>query len=198
MATRSVLISIGDYLKTSYRPDREYIDGELLERHVDKWDHARIQALLCIWFGSREHNWNVVVATGLRVMVSSSRVRIPDVCLVSIGPRPPVLLTPPLLVVEILSSDDTYASMTQRCNDYIRMGVPALWIVDLVNRTGHMWTSGTWTETVTPSVPGSPIHVDLNTILISSNPRTEAQRTKYKPYTLLHRCVRNKGGFRSL
>ena len=192
MATTSGLISIGDYLKTSYRPDREYIDGELLERHVDKWDHARIQALLCIWFGSREQTWNIVVATGLRVKVSSSRVRIPDVCLVSMGPHPPVILTPPLLVVEILSSDDTYASMTQRCNDYIRMGVPTLWIVDPANRTGHMWTSGTWTETVTPSIPGSPIHVDLKTILISSKARAEAQRPKYKPYTFPHHCVSAK------
>jgi Uma2 family endonuclease len=195
MATTSVLISIGDYLKTSYRPDREYIDGELLGRHVGKWDHARIQALLCIWFGSREQNWNIVVATGLRVKVSSSRVRIPDVCLVSIGTHPPVLLTPPLLVVEILSSDDTYASMTQRCNDYIRMGVPALWIVDPPNRTGHMWTSGTWTETVTPGIPGSPIHVDLETILISSKARTEAQRPKYKPYPLPHHCVKERSDF---
>ena len=35
MAT-SVLPLIEEYLKTTYRPDREYIDGEILERNVGK------------------------------------------------------------------------------------------------------------------------------------------------------------------
>lgn len=30
----SVLISIDEFLKTSYRPDREYIDGEVVERNM--------------------------------------------------------------------------------------------------------------------------------------------------------------------
>ncbi len=42
----AVQISIDEFNRTSYRPDREYIDGELRERNVGKWEHARIQALL--------------------------------------------------------------------------------------------------------------------------------------------------------
>jgi Uma2 family endonuclease len=163
MAT-SVHISISEYLQTTYRPDQEYVDGELLERNVGKWDHARIQALLCMWFGRHESEWNVIVATELRVQVSPTRIRIPDVCLVSNGPHPPVLVEPPILAIEILSPDDTYAAMTQRCNDFIRMGVQTLWIVDPSNRTGHMWVNGAWTESSLLSVPGSLIQVDLNTI----------------------------------
>ncbi len=34
-------VPVSEYLKTSYRPDREYIDGELRERNVGKWEHAR-------------------------------------------------------------------------------------------------------------------------------------------------------------
>ena len=45
MAT-STRLSLSEYMKTSYRPDREYVDGELLERNVGKWEHARLQALL--------------------------------------------------------------------------------------------------------------------------------------------------------
>ncbi len=163
MAT-SVRISISEYLQTTYRPDREYVDGELLERNVGKWDHARIQALLGAWFYNHEHEWNVIVATELRVQVSPTRIRIPDVCLVSNGPQPSVLVDPPLLAVEILSPDDTYAEMTQRCKDYIGMGVRTLWIVDPTNRTGHMWVSGAWTESSILSVPGTSIKADLNTI----------------------------------
>ncbi len=43
MATATFL-SLGEYLQTTYRPDREYIDGELKERNVGKWDHARVQS----------------------------------------------------------------------------------------------------------------------------------------------------------
>jgi hypothetical protein len=41
MAT-SVLISIEEHLNTSYRPDRESIDGEVVERNMGKWQHARL------------------------------------------------------------------------------------------------------------------------------------------------------------
>ncbi|MBV8629995.1 MAG: hypothetical protein JOZ83_03670 [Silvibacterium sp.] len=44
-------ISIEEYLNTSYRPDREYVDAEVRERNVGKWEHARVQALLAVWFG---------------------------------------------------------------------------------------------------------------------------------------------------
>ena len=58
MAT-STRLSLLQYLKTSYRPDREYVDGELLERNVGKWEHARLQALLASWFQSQEKSWSV-------------------------------------------------------------------------------------------------------------------------------------------
>ena len=45
MAT-STLIPLAEYLKSSYRPDREYIDGELVERNRAEWEHSRIQAYL--------------------------------------------------------------------------------------------------------------------------------------------------------
>jgi Uma2 family endonuclease len=102
MAT-STRLSLSEYMKTSYRPDREYVDGELRERNVGKWEHARLQALLAVW--SQEKSWSVKVATEQRVQVSPTRVRIPDVMLVSRGPQPEVAVDPPVLVVEILSPD---------------------------------------------------------------------------------------------
>ncbi len=36
-------IPISEYLETAYQPDCEYIDGEVLERNVGKWFHARVQ-----------------------------------------------------------------------------------------------------------------------------------------------------------
>ena len=66
MATISQ-IPLSEYLETSYRPDREYIDGEIRERNVGKFEHARLQALLAIWFGIHQRDWGVIVMTEQRV-----------------------------------------------------------------------------------------------------------------------------------
>jgi hypothetical protein len=39
-------VPLREYLNTSYRPDCDYLEGELLERNVGEWDHARLQGLL--------------------------------------------------------------------------------------------------------------------------------------------------------
>lgn len=160
MAT-STRLSLLEYIKTSYRPDREYVDGELLDRHVGKWEHARLQALLAAWLQSQEKTWLVKVATNQRVEVSATRVRIPDVLLVSRGPQPEVIVEPPVLVVEILSPDDTYTETQSRSADYLRMGVPCVWIIDPTSRTGRQCIGDAWIAADVLAVPGTEIRVNL-------------------------------------
>jgi Uma2 family endonuclease len=163
MAT-SVLIPIAEYLKTSYRPDREYVDGEILERKMGKWEHARIQALLTIWLGQHERAWGIQTATEWRTQVSQTRVRIPDLVLVRRGSQPDVLVNAPLLVVEILSPDDSYSDTQRRANDYTMMGVETIWIIDPETRTGRVCSGRTWTEATRLEVAGTPIYVELETL----------------------------------
>jgi hypothetical protein len=47
------MITIGEYLSTSYKPDLEYVDGELLERNVAEWDHSWLQAEHPLLFDSQ-------------------------------------------------------------------------------------------------------------------------------------------------
>ena len=42
----AALISVEEYLATSYRADRELIDGELVEWNADEFDHSRLQGAL--------------------------------------------------------------------------------------------------------------------------------------------------------
>ena len=39
-------VPVSDYLETSYRPDCDYLDGQLLERNVGEWEHSRLQGLI--------------------------------------------------------------------------------------------------------------------------------------------------------
>lgn len=163
MASTTVL-SLAEYLHTNYRPDREYIDGELRERNVGKWEHARVQALLAAWFINREHIWNVVSSTEQRIRISPTRVRIPDLVVLRPGPQPDILGDPPLLVIEILSPDDTYSDTQERAQDYVRMGVACLWIIDPKTRSGRMGTGVDWIAATRLTVPTTDLYVDLDTI----------------------------------
>jgi Putative restriction endonuclease len=78
-------ISVSEYLSTCYRPDCDYVDGEVLERNVGEYDHARLQAILLAYFFNREKQWGIHVVPEQRVQVSRTRFRVPDVCVLAGG-----------------------------------------------------------------------------------------------------------------
>ncbi|HEY0786544.1 MAG TPA: Uma2 family endonuclease [Acidobacteriaceae bacterium] len=129
--TASTLVTMNEYLRTSYRPDVEYIDGELREKDGIlrersarvQWIHSRLQVMISAWFDQHEEEWGVLTGVEARTQVSASRVRLPDVVVVKAGPHPQTLVEPPLIVVEVLSPDDTYAEIERRAQDYLHMGL---------------------------------------------------------------------------
>jgi Uma2 family endonuclease len=166
MATATHL-PIEQYLATSYHPDCDYIDGEIEERNLGEREHARLQAALTIWFGARVKTWNLEVLVEQRVRVSPQRIRIPDVCLVSLdAPYEKVITTPPFVVVEILSPEDRVAHYNDRLEDYRRMGVANIWVADPEERRGFDWNAG-WQERTRFQVPNSPLYLDLAEVFSS-------------------------------
>jgi len=158
-------VSLSEYLQTSYRPDREFVDGELRERNVGKTEHARVQALLTIWFGSHEQDWQIIVTTEQRVKVAVDRVRIPDVTLVRPGALSEDVLTePPLCVIEILSPDDSYSRTWEKAQDYRKMGVENIWLIDPGTRSGQASTPTGWRETMELKITGTPVQLSLKDI----------------------------------
>ena len=153
--------SLSEYLAITYRQDREYVDGEIRERNVGKWEHARVQWLLAVWFGAHEQQWGITGSTEQRVRVSDNRVRVPDVVVLTAGPQPDVLTDPPLLVIEILSPDDSYSDTHERAQDYRAMGVETVWIIDPKTRSGRMCSGAEWVESARLEVKGAPLYVDL-------------------------------------
>jgi Uma2 family endonuclease len=163
MAT-AIQLPLAEYLQTSYRPDREYVDGELRERNVGQWDHARVQWLLAGWFMNHEADWKILGSTDQRMQVSPSRIRIPDLVLLRPGTQRAILTEPPLLTIEILSPDDSYSELEERCLDYRRMGVETMWIVDPKTRTGRVCVGADWRSAMRLEVRGTPIYVDLESL----------------------------------
>jgi Uma2 family endonuclease len=125
------LISIDEYLNTSYEPDCDFVDGSLEERNLGKLKHSRLQIILAAYLFSREKQLGIYAITEQRIRVAGKRVRIPDICVLLNGqPRAEVIDVPPFLCVEILSPDDTLAKMMARINDYLAFGVPNIWVID--------------------------------------------------------------------
>jgi Uma2 family endonuclease len=136
------LVSVEEYLSTSYRPDCDYIDGAILERNVGEYDHARLQAVLTGFFITREKQWLVRVLTEIRVQVSSTRFRISDLCLIlASAPVEQIVRTPPFICVEILSKDDTVESLQDRIDDYLTFGVRYVWVINPRTQRVFVYTS---------------------------------------------------------
>jgi Uma2 family endonuclease len=137
---------------------------------VGKYEHARVQALLASWFQRHEEEWGIQVVTEQRVRVSPERVRIPDVAVLGPGGQPEVVVAPPLLVIEILSPDDTYWDTQERAQDYRSMGIETVWIIDPKTRTGRMCSGAEWVESPRLEVRGTPLYVELGDIFSKPTP----------------------------
>jgi Uma2 family endonuclease len=129
MTTRT-LIPVEEYLTTVYRPDCDYVDGEVLERNLGERDHGRLQVKLSAYFLARQSQWNTYVIVEQRVQVRPGRYRIPDVCVILGKTEEQVLTIPPFLCIEILSPEDRMTRVRDRIDDYFKMGVPNVWVVD--------------------------------------------------------------------
>ena len=80
-----------------------------------------------------EDEWGVTTLTEQRVQVSSTRFRIPDVCLLAVNdPNEPIVHKAPIVCIEILSRDDRMSAMKDRIADYLAMGVGHIWFLDPV------------------------------------------------------------------
>lgn len=140
MATRT-LIPVEEYLSTVYRPDCDYVDGEVLERNLGERDHSYIQAALVSYFFARRKTWGIEVYPEQRVQVRPNRFRIPDLCVVLGGTKEKIFSTPPFLCIEILSPEDRMSRVQDRIDDYFTMGVPNVWVIDPARRCAFTATA---------------------------------------------------------
>src|SRR5580698_3883641 len=144
MATTAA--TIADYLSTSYRPDCDYVDGEVQERNLGTYDHGRLQFAISLYFHTHREEWGVTAAQEQRVQVSATRFRVPDVCVILGPPAEQIFRKPPFIVIEILSPDDRLSQMQERMDDYLDFGVPYVWLIDPQTRKAWRYTPGAITE----------------------------------------------------
>jgi len=157
-------ILVSEYLATSYRPDRDYVDGEVRERNLGEWDHSWVQANLVSYFIQRRQSLGLRAVTEQRVQVKATRFRVPDVCVVRSNLGQQILTRPPFLCVEVLSPEDSLSSIKDRIEDYLAFGVENIWIVDPQTKRLY-WADAYGTHEAPDSVletQNPSIRVDFN------------------------------------
>ncbi len=131
-------IPVSEYLRTSYEPDAEYLDGEIKERPAGEFDHSRWQSAIQKWFESRAKEWNMWILPELRIQVRPTRFRVPDVTLVERSlPREQIITHPPVAVFEVLSPEDRVPRMIIKLQDYEGMGMKNIFVAD--PQDGSVW-----------------------------------------------------------
>jgi Uma2 family endonuclease len=133
----AALVSLDEYLNTTYEPDMEFVDGVLVRRNVGTQQHGLLQALLASYFGRlrKSHKIEVFTATRLVVNVRLGRYRIPDVmALETPYKRGKVVKDVPAIVIEIKSPDDTFDDIVDKCFEYESLGVPNILVMDPDNK----------------------------------------------------------------
>jgi Uma2 family endonuclease len=133
-------VPIDVYLRSTYEPDREYVDGVIVERALGERDHSELQGEFYFFFRNRRKQWNVHVFPEQRVQVSPTRFRVPDVCVyVGEKPKEQILITPPFICIEVLSPEDRIDRYEEKFQDYVRFGVRNIWVIDPATRRAWVY-----------------------------------------------------------
>jgi Uma2 family endonuclease len=165
MATE-VLVSAEEYLRTSYHPDCDYLDGEVVERNLGEKKHSRTQREVLFFLAGRYPHLRERLLPEQRVQVRANRYRIPDICIIAADAVDQnIITTAPDLCIEILSPEDTMTRTLDRIRDYFTMGVPTCWIVDPVSRKGWVATPGRLEEATDDILRAQGIEMPLAEVL---------------------------------
>ncbi len=145
VGSTETLVSVNEYLNTSYEPDREFVEGALVERNVGTQLHGLLQTIVAAFFWQfrTSHRIHVFTETRLLMDATSGRYRIPDVLVLNTPYRKgKVVVDIPVIVIEIKSPDDTFDDIVDKCFEYEMLGVSNIVVMDPDNRRAWLFTKG--------------------------------------------------------
>jgi len=166
MATKP-LVAVEEYLRTSFDgPDREYLDGEIVERNVGEKDHSRAQKRLIEVFFEIEKRHRLFAFPELRLRLGPRRFRIPDVCVFAGGePEESVPTQPPLIAIEIASPDDRLTDVVRKLEEFHAWGVSHVWLVDPTVKKLFVYTGSALQQVSAFAVPEYGVEIPATEIL---------------------------------
>jgi Uma2 family endonuclease len=165
-ATQPTYVPLEVYLKSSYEPDAEYVDGVIEERPMGEYDHSSWQHAIELWFAQHTQKWAIRVRPELRIQVARQRFRVPDVTVLDRNlPTEQIITHAPIAVFEILSPEDSLNRMMTKLADYERMGIKTILVLDPNGRHFRYLDGKLEPVPLEPfDLPGSACRFDLSAI----------------------------------
>ena len=133
MAAAPNFVPLEEYLRSSWSPDAEYIDGQVVEREstLGENDHSAWQDAICAWFRAQTVQAGIRVRPEFRVQIDSYCFLVPDVTLLDRSlPVEPIATHPPVAVFEILSPGDSLKRVMKKGGRYEKMGIRTILVID--------------------------------------------------------------------
>ena len=155
-----------EYLRSSYDPDAEYIDGQIEERAEGENDHSSWQKAIVVWFEQQARAAQIRVRPALRVQAAATSFLVPDVTLLYRNrPIEPIATYPPIALFEILSPTDTLERVMTKCGKYEQMGIRTILVIDPDGQKCRFIEGRLEPLEVRPfDLPGSTARFDLDEI----------------------------------
>ena len=134
MATKAIAIPMEEYMRTSYEYDAEWVDGEIVERSLPTFPHARAERRIVQHVANAEARTGLFASPNQRIRVSSERWRVPDISI--FADREPEGKYPSNVyaAIEILSPEDAMSSVLDKFAEYEAMGIPHILLVDPIHK----------------------------------------------------------------
>lgn len=153
------------YLHETWDPDREYVDGKILERSMGEKDHAAWQVAVVAALREWRQGANIRVYSELRLQTAPTHFRIPDVMAIDRNaPDEQIITHPPLLCVEILSPEDRLSNLEDKIAEYFRVGVRAVWVIDPRKQAAYQCEGSAfqqWRPASVLIIPHTPVRIEL-------------------------------------
>jgi Uma2 family endonuclease len=141
MLASATLVPEEEYLRTTYKPACDYIDGVLRQKSMPTYKHGRTQGRIMTLVNASGAGFEAVVE--LTCWVRKGKYLVPDVAVQhaeeSQNPYP---VRPVHLCVEVLSPEDRFSDAVSKCGECHAWGVPYCWIFDPDDRRCWEYASG--------------------------------------------------------
>jgi Uma2 family endonuclease len=140
--TTAQLVSVEEYLHTSFEYDAEYVEGKIVYRSLPQLNHSEMQGSLysALRAEGRSRGYKVWPELRIRTRRDPARFRVPDLCMTLGKPDEQILTSPPFLCVEILSPEDSALELRMKIDEYLVFGVPHVWVIDPSLGIGEIYT----------------------------------------------------------
>jgi Uma2 family endonuclease len=108
--------------------------------------HSTLHTLLLDHLRRKESALKIRALPSLTIQITPTRYRVPDIAVFDcdVSQDTPAVTTAPVLIVEVLSPDDTMMHVRELVADYLLLGVEKIWIVDPQANDGWICTAGSW------------------------------------------------------